>query len=405
MSNFAKFQKKLSVFLLCVAVFYGGYYFGKRGLAIEVKKNPPQVKIINRSPANEEVDFSLFWGVWETVRTKYLERPVDTKKMLYGAITGMVAALGDPYTSFLPPQENEIVNNSLNGIYEGIGAELGIKDDQLIIVAPLDGSPAKSAGVKSGDRITEIEGESTIGISLREAVSKIRGEAGTIVSLTIARENEDTFIARIKRGRIVVDSVSWEDKGDGTAYIRISRFDEDTNTEWTKIASEVNVGMSSLDALIIDVRGNPGGYLTAAVHIMGDFAPNKPVLYQELATGDMIPHTASGIGTFERLPVFVLIDEGSASASEILAAALKHYSNATLIGKKTFGKGTIQDAQNFEDGSGLHITIAKWLTPKKEWIHGVGIEPDIEIDATEEGATDPLVDKQLDKALELAKEI
>jgi carboxyl-terminal processing protease len=405
MSNFAKFQKKLSLVLLCVGVFYGGYYFGKRGLAVEVKQNPPEVKVVNRSPESEEVDFALFWSIWETLRTRYLERPVDTKAMMYGAISGMVASLGDPYTSFLPPVENELVNNSLNGIYEGIGAELGIKEDQLVIVAPLDGSPAKTAGVKPGDKILAIEGENTIGISLREAVSKIRGEAGTIVSLTIQRDNEDPVIIRIKRGKIVIDSVSWEDKGNGTAYIRISRFDEDTNTEWMKIASELNVQMEELDALVVDVRGNPGGYLSSAVFVAGDFVANKPIVYQELATGEQLPMNSDGIASFKNLPIFVLIDEGSASASEILAAALKHYNDATLVGKKTFGKGTIQDAKDYKDGSGLHITIAKWLTPSKEWIHGVGVEPDVEVDRREEGETDATVDMQLEKVLELAGQI
>lgn len=406
MSGFKKFQRILIIFLLVVSAFYGGYYYGSSGYIFKVRRDPPQVKILNRAPSNSEVDFSRFWEVWDLLSSSYLERPVDPQKMLWGSIEGMVNSLGDPYTSFLPPKVNEVVTNSINGTYYGIGAELGIKEGKLIVVAPLEGSPAKAAGVKAGDEILEIAGESALGITVTEAVSKIRGDAGTTISLLLRRSNAEPVTVHIQRGAINVPSITWEDKGEGTAYIRVSRFGADTNADWSKIASEVNVQMDELDAIILDLRGNPGGYMESAVYIAGEFLKKGSiVLYQESALGEQIPFETNRLGSFERIPVvFILVDEGSASASEILAAALRSHLESQIIGMKSFGKGTIQDAKDFSDGSGIHITIAKWLTPDKEWIHGTGLAPDIEVKLTQEDLENKF-DAQLEKAVELAKEI
>jgi len=406
MNALEKFQRFTISVLVIAVCFYGGYYFGKRGFLIEVKRNPPKVEITNQNPGDRKIDFTEFWNVWDMVSQDYLLRPVDSQKMLYGAISGMVAALDDPYTAYLPPKVNDVVNESLHGNYEGIGAELGIKDSQIIVISPIDGSPAKAAGVLPGDRILEIEGKSTFGVTVTEAVSIIRGTAGTKVTLTMQSDAKEPRKVEITRGVITLPSISWADKGDGTAYIRVSRFyGEDSNRDWNRIVSEVNVNMKELDALIIDLRDNPGGYMQTAVYMAEEFFNNKPVVYQESALGDQVPYEAKRVGTFQNVPaVFVLINEGSASASEILAAALRDNIGAKLIGSKSFGKGTIQTAQDFADGSGIHITIAKWLTPKKEWVHGKGLEPDIKVDMTSEDRTGGK-DPQLDKAVELAKEI
>jgi carboxyl-terminal processing protease len=405
MSSFDKFQRVLVSLLIAVSFFYGGYYFGKRGYVFEVKRNPPQISVINRSPDNQNVDFALFWQVWDMVSKEYLERPVDGQKMLYGAITGMVNSLGDPYTSYLPPEINDTVKDAINGTYTGIGAELDIKEGQLMVVAPLDGSPAKKSGVRPGDKILEIEGQPTIGISVTEAVSKIRGEAGTVSTLKLQRGVEEPFTVRIQRGVITVASVTWEDKGDGTAYIRVSRFGGDTMKEWQQSVKELNVRMSELDVIVLDLRGNPGGYLQAAVYLADEFVQKGTIVWEESAVGQQKPSNADRNGLLENIPqVYVLIDGGSASASEILAAALRDNIGAVLVGQKSFGKGTIQDAKDFKDGSGVHITIAKWLTPNKEWVHKVGIEPaipvELDIDAYAQG-----VDTQLEKVLELARQI
>lgn len=404
MSSFEKFQRFLITILIAVGFFYGGYYMGKRGFIFEVRKNPPKIEISNKYPSDKKVDFARFWEVWDLVSQNFLERPVDPQKMLWGAITGMVASLDDPYTSYLPPDTNKDMQNALNGKYEGIGAELGIKDNILVVIAPLDGSPAKAAGVKSGDKILKIEDISTLGMSVTEAVSKIKGPADTKVTLTLQTGDNEPREITITRGLITISSVSWEDKGDGTLYIRVSRFGGETNADWDKAVSEANVKMKELDAVIVDVRGNPGGYLDSAVYLAGEFFTDKAVLYKESATGEQTPFITSRIGIFNKVPkIIVLVDQGSASASEILASALRDNIGATVVGMKSFGKGTIQDAKDFSDGSGVHITIAKWLTPKKEWVHKVGMEPDVKVELNEENTKDG-ADPQLNKALELAKE-
>jgi len=333
---------------------------------------------------------------------EYLDRPVSGQEMLYGAIQGMVQALGDPYTSFLPPEVNEAVTSSLNGVYEGIGAELGLDDGQLIVVAPLDGSPAKAAGVQPGDKILRIEDESTVGISITDAVAKIRGTAGTVSTLTLQRGSGEPFVVHIKREKITISSVTWKDEGDGVVYIRLSRFGSDTNTEWNKAVAEINVGMDNISAIVFDLRGNPGGYLLSSVHVAGEFMRNEVVLYQETAIGNQIPLDTTRVGSFEGVPLYILIDQGSASASEILAAALRDHAEAVLIGQTSFGKGTIQDAKEFADGSGLHLTVAKWLTSSKEWVHEVGLEPDVVVERTQEDL-EATRDVQLETALDMAR--
>lgn len=403
MTAFEKFQRILITFLVALSTFYGGYYAGKRGFEIEVKKNPPSIEIENRAPSDSTVNFGLFWNVWDILTSQYLERPIDAQAMVYGAIKGMVASVNDPYTSFLPPQTNEDVKNTLNGTYDGIGAELAVEENQIIVVSPLEGSPAKDAGLKPRDAIVEIDGESTAGLSLQEAVTRIRGPSGSLVALTVFRENQtDPEVVRIKRGKIQIDSLTWEDKGDGIAYLRLSRFGGTTNNEWDTLVSKVNINMEEINALVVDLRGNPGGYLQAAVHLSGEFFRNAPVLYEEDALGNQRPVETTRVGAFEGIPVYVLIDGGSASASEILAAALRENANAILIGNKSFGKGTIQDSQTFEDGSGLHITVAKWLTPAKEWVHKIGIDPDVTVEVTQEDI-DAGNDPQLERALEIAR--
>lgn len=405
MNSFEKFQRTLLLVLVAVGFFYGGYYFGKSGYIFELRKHPIPIVIKNQVAINNTVDFQLFWDVWDDVSTTYLERPVDPQKMVYGAIQGMVASLGDPYTSYLPPTVNEAVNGDLNGEYKGIGAELGIKDGILVVISPMDGSPAKAAGVLAGDKILAINDETTSGISVSEAVSKIRGESGTVVRLKIQTENNEPREVRITRGVINVPSITWDDKGDGTVYIRISRFGDETNAEWAKTVSEINIKMKELDVVVLDVRGNPGGYLNAAVYIGEEFFRDKPVLWEENDFGVQTPREAKRVGVFQKLPaVYVLIDGGSASASEIIAAALRDNIGAELVGTKSFGKGTIQTAKDYDDGSGVHITVAKWLTPKKAWIHKVGLEPDVKVEFSEDDVKNN-VDPQLEKALELAKEI
>lgn len=413
---FKTFQKNLTKILLFIALFFSGYYIGVRGIELSFTPKVPKfdlknrnltvsdfpLKVTNKLAFDTTVDFNKFWQVWNTAVAG--KSKLETDQLYYAALTGMVASLDDPYTAFLPPQVNKTIGDELNGKYQGIGAELGMDNDQLIIVAPLDGSPAKAAGLKSGDKILKINGQSAAGLSVSEAAGRIRGDAGTQVILTTQTGVDAARDVPIVRGVITVSSVTWQDKGNGTAYIRISRFGGDTNKEWDSAVSEISLQMKELDAVVIDVRGNPGGYLQSAAHIAEEFYNVKPVLYQEDATGKQTPINAARYGSFTKVPaVYVLIDQGSASASEILAGALRSTIHAKLIGVKSFGKGTVQDARDFKDGSGVHITIAKWLTPDKEWVHKKGLEPDVNVELSTEDSKNG-VDMQLNKALDLAKE-
>lgn len=399
------FRSNRFLVLAFILVFFAGWQLGFSGFQLNLRLNPPGITIENKNPPSGIIDFSLLWDVIDQINKDYLFRPVDATKLLYGAISGLVEALGDPYTSFLDPKENEQFSSSLEGIYEGIGAEIGIRSDQLMIIAPLEGSPAKAAGVRSGDKILEIDGTSTVGISIFEAVSKIRGEAGTEVVLTLQREKGDSFKTPIVRDRIKVKSVSWEAKGNGIFYIRVSRFGKDTNSEWDSAVGEIKNQTSSIKGIVLDVRSNPGGYLSGAVYLSSEFLGKGTVVIQMDSSGGKNPLSVQSTANnhaFAGVSVTVLIDGGSASASEILAAALQERAGAKLIGEKSFGKGTVQDAVDFGDGSGLHLTVAKWLTPSSVWVHEKGLEPDFEVELTEEDI-DKDRDPQLDKALELLK--
>lgn len=388
--------------LIAIGFFAIGWYFGRLGFRIDLAKNPAEIKIVNEQPGDQTVDFHLFWEVWNLVNQGYLERPLDAQKLLYGAISGMVDAIGDPYTAFLTPEQNQLLEEGLNGQYEGIGIELSIREEQLMIVSPLEGSPAQNAGVKPGDKIIKVEDETTVGMSLLDAVAKIRGRAGTICTLTLQRKDEPPFEVKIRRARITVESVSWEDKGDGIAYIRVSRFADSTNTEWRRVVDEILEKMPDLKAVILDMRGNPGGYLQGSVTISSEFFQEGAVVIQESSNGSQQVMQASGSGRLLDVPVVVLINEGSASASEIVALALKEQRKAVLVGQPSFGKGTIQDAHPLENGAGIHITVAKWLSPNGVWLDEKGIDPDVKIEITDEDTTEGK-DPQLEKALEIAK--
>lgn len=397
-----RFYTVTLILLLSIGFFSGGYYFGRRGFDIEYKKNPPEVRVINRDNGPKDVDFAQFWEVWNLINDQHIDRPFDPRLLMYGALKGLTEAVGDPYTSFLPPIENESLSSALNGEYEGIGAELGMRDNQLIVVAPLDGSPAQEVGVRAGDKILKIFEEDTSGISITEAVSKIRGEKGTLVSLTLQRDDIDPFVVTIIRDKIEIKSVTWEDKGDGVGYIRLSRFGERTPKEWSDVVSEVLTQMPNLRSVILDVRGNPGGFLNGSVYVASEFIEKGVVVKQATADGTMVSLDVNRRGKLLEYPVVVLIDQGSASASEIVTIALVDYGRAKVVGKNSFGKGTIQDARDFEDGSGVHVTVAKWLSPKGTWVHEVGVKPDYEIDFSEQDIAENR-DPQLDKAVEVAK--
>lgn len=350
----------------------------------------------------EEVDISLLWNVWKLLTKHYIEPDsLQVTPMLHGATEGLVKAVGDPYTSFMPPQENKEFRQSLNGNLQGIGAELTMKDDRIVVVAPLKGSPAEGAGLLPEDIITHVDGESVEGYTLGDAVDIIRGPKGTDVTLTVERTEVGSLDIMITRDDITVPSTEFEIKeyeGKRIGYIALNRFGDTTTQE---VEEELLEFMAEdIDALIFDVRYNGGGYLDKAIDLSSMFLSSGKVVSVARREGEPTHHYVTGRPIAEDIPLVILINEGSASASEILAGALQDHSRATVIGKKSFGKGTVQEVFDLPGGTSIRITTARWLTPNGKDLGKEGVMPDIEVERTLEQAQAG-EDPQLDAALEL----
>jgi carboxyl-terminal processing protease len=356
-----------------------------------------------------QVDFDQFWEVWSRLETSYLDpEKLDAKKMVYGAIEGMTNAIGDPYTIYLPPAEQKRSVEDLQGAFDGVGIELGYKNQILSVVAPLKGHPAEKAGVQAGDLILRIRDDEkkvdrdTIGITLPEAVEIIRGKKGTTVYLTFQREGGTPEERALVRDTILVPSVELtyvpDGAGKSAAHITLSRFGERTDAEWDSIVRDIVSKKAQLTGVILDVRNNPGGYLQGAIDISSEFIKDGVVVTQQ-GRDEQQSYTVNRKGRLTDIPVVVLVNKGSASASEIVAGALRDRVGAKLVGENTFGKGTVQDAQDdLMGGAGLHITIARWLLPSGNWIHELGLPPDIQV-------VDNPETTELDEAVESALEV
>ena len=379
-----------AVFIL--AVFGVGFWVGKNQVACRVC-----------SP--ESLNFSLFWDAYNELRSNFINpEKIDDQKIIYGAISGMTKSLGDPYTDFFDPKQAKIFQQDLMGSFEGIGIEVGIKKDQLIIIAPLKGTPGEKIGLKSGDQIIKIDGKITSDMSIDEAVSIIRGKRGTKVVLTIFRDGwKDTKDIEITREKIKVDSINWKIIGDDIAYVDIQQFDQSLSSDFRKAAIEIL--NSPAKKIILDLRDNPGGYLEVSQEIAGWFLEDgKIVAIEDFGKNKSQKYfKASGNAALASYPVIVLINGGSASASEILAGALRDNKNIKLIGQKSFGKGSVQDFIKLGDNSSfLKITVAKWLTPNGNLISEIGLAPDIKVEITEDDFNNNK-DPQLEKAIEIIK--
>ena len=322
--------------------------------------------------------------------------------MVYGAIEGMVSAVGDPYTVFLPPDKNKVVQEDLQGTFEGVGIQIGFKGNQLAVIAPLPGSPAEAAGVKAGDFIMGILDEEkgiergTVGISLADAVQAIRGEAGSKVTLSLLREGlSEPILVDITRAAIDIPSVELSFEAEGrVAHIKLFKFGGETDGEWETAVAEI-LKRPEVEGIVLDVRNNPGGYLLGAVDIAGEFLKTGKVVVIEERAGTKDSYVVENVGRFLNTPLVILVNEGSASASEILAGAIKDNKRGKIVGEVTFGKGTIQEPQQVNGGAGLHITIARWLTPNGTWVNDGGLKPDVEV--TDDPATED--DEQLREAV------
>lgn len=397
MKALKKFFIVIGILWLAVIFYLTGYLVGHKNLIFEKNYQPKIANLELKKP--KEVDFGIFWKAWDIVNEKYVGT-ISTKKLVHGAVKGMVEALGDPYSMMMEESENKIMLEDLSGELEGIGAELSQKDEKIIVVAPLDGSPAFRAGIKPKDEIVAIDDQVTTQMNLDEAVSKIRGKAGTVVTLQIYRDGfTDPQDFKITREKIAIASVKWEVKNDNIGYIKITQFGDDTKDLIQKAAREL--ASKNPKAIILDLRNNPGGYLETAVDVTSLFVPKGEVIVKEKYKDGSVEELKASIEPLlYDYNLVVLVNEGSASASEIVAGALRDIRGAKIVGKKSFGKGTVQELSDLDATATLRLTIAKWLTPKDQAIDKEGIKPDYEVD---ENTTDPGQDPQLDKALELVR--
>lgn len=350
----------------------------------------------DQSPA----DLTLFWKVWGMVSNLYVDQTaIDSQTMVYGAIKGMVASLNDPYTVFMTPDETKDFNDSLNGDLQGIGAELTVKDQVLVVISPLKDSPAEKAGLLPGDIVYKIDGNLTSDMTLFQAITKIRGTKGTKVTLSIIRKgNKDPFDVAITRDDVNIESVSTEDKGNGIFYIAINQFSSNTTAEFD--AAVQKILPSSPKGIILDLRYNGGGYLDSSVAILSDFLEGKQtaVTIKRRNSQDDETMDVTGNAPLANVPLVVLVNKGSASASEIVAGAIQDHKRGIIMGEQTFGKGSVQEVDQLPDGSSLRVTIAKWYTPNDKNIGEVGITPDIIVPLTEQDS-EAKKDPQLDAAL------
>lgn len=410
-----------NVLIICtfVVISFGlGYQSGTRNFFSSSVEN-----VSGKVSPIKDVDFSLFWDVWGRLEKFYIDKTkLDRQKMVWGAISGMVASLGDPYTVFLPPDQNKESKDDLGGKFEGIGAQLGIKDKKIIVIAPLKNSPAEVAGIKAGDWIIKVDDKETAGWTIYEAVSKIRGPKGTSVKLGIIHKDvQKPNDVTVKRETINVSSVEWKvvtadcSSNSGTnkcqivktscstcvniIYLKLDKFGDKTSQEWNKAVSEINrdKNNANVKGLIFDLRNNPGGYLTGSVFIASEFLKDGVVVTQESISGGKESYNVNRKGTLLDIPLVVVINKGSASAAEIVAGALKERGRAKVVGETSFGKGSVQEAQELLGGAGIHITTTKWVLPSGKWINSTGIDPDIKVsnDDAKEGE-----DPQLEKAIE-----
>lgn len=393
--------KNVRIFLVFVLVsglsFFAGTYFNQKMVAAN-------------SSVPDEVNTRVMNSVLQRLKKDYLKpEAIDAKKLMYGAAEGMTASLGDPYTAFFPPAENTRSKEDLKGEFGGVGIQLGFVEKTLVVMSPIKDSPAMKAGLKAGDLILKIVDEAknvkkdTAGINIEEAISLIRGEKGTTVILTIFTEGDkQSREVPLVRDVINVPSteLNWIDNGK-VAVVTVNKFGEKTLPEWEGFVKEILAKKTT--GVILDLRNNPGGYLQRAVDLGSEFIPNGVIVKQRDRKSTETLNVDRK-GKLINMPLVVLINRGSASASEILAGALRERLGTKLVGEKSFGKGTVQEAQEIGDGSSLHVTIAEWLLPSGKNIHGDGLEPDVKVEF-KYNEKDPKADNQLDKALEVLKEL
>ena len=352
------------------------------------------------TPTQYKELFKPFWEAWQIVKDQYVDQPVDEQKMMQGAIRGMLESLGDPHTSYMDPDEYRQANLPMDGEYEGIGAWVDTTGDYVKIVSPMPGSPAEKAGLKANDIIIKVDGEDMTGIDGNLVLRRILGPAGTDVTLTIQREGLDApFDVTITRAKIIIPSVEGKMLDGNIAYIQLFTFGEKTTGELKTKLRELMA--QNPKGLILDLRNNGGGYLNTAIEVVSQFIDKGVVMYEEYGNGQRKTFQALPGGLATKIPLVVLVNEGTASASEITAGAIQDYGRGVLVGVTTYGKGSVQNWIPLENNQGaVRVTIARWLTPKERQISKIGLKPDVEVPLTEEDIKNEK-DPQLDKAIEI----
>jgi len=349
------------------------------------------------------VDFGTFWQAWQSIDENYLKsKEVNSQDRVYGAIDGLVNSLGDPYSLFLSPKKNEKFQEDIQGNFGGIGAEIGVKKNQLLVIAPLKDTPASRAGLKAGDQILKINATSTEGMAVDEAVRLIRGPEKSEVTLVILRKGWDQpKDFKIVRGTIIVPTLDYSMKESNIAYVQLYSFN--ANAEQLFYRNAAKALSEGARGMILDLRDDPGGYLDVAVDLAGWFVPRGTLVVKEEGRGGILQELkANGNAALAKFPVVVLINEGSASAAEILAGALRDDRGIKLVGEKSFGKGTVQELIPLRDNSYLKLTIAHWVLPNGKILENGGLDPDIEVKRTDDDIKNKR-DPQLDKAIEVLK--
>lgn len=399
-------RQGVSLAVVATLAFGAGIAVGNTGAMAAAITHLPLVGDGLDATPNPNVDLTDFWKAWNALHANFVITHASStlptnKELVFGAMQGLAAAYGDPYTVFLPPEESKAFTESISGTFGGVGMELDVKNEVLTVVTPLKSTPAERAGMKAGDQIVAIDGKTTDGLSIDEAVGKIRGPVGTEVGLSVVRGGK---LIEVKITRAIIQVPETDDGIDaesGVYHIALFQFTANSADLFNQAFARFKASGSK--KLVLDLRGNPGGYLDSAVNIASHFLPKGAVVVTE-DFGDKQPkevHTSLGYNDVPKgTKIVVLIDSGSASASEILAGALKDAKAATLIGTRSFGKGSVQQLMPLDGGS-LKITVARWVTPAGHWIMGNGITPDITIPYTRAGATTtPDTDPQMERAIQ-----
>ncbi len=382
-----KRSSNLALILLTLIAFITGYIFGQSPNApISIFRTTVGV------PDDVAESFSPFWEVWDLIHENYFDQPLDDPLLIEGAIDGMLAVLDDPNTRYLSPEDQAMTEQNIEGEIQGIGAEVTEEDGNITIVSPIEGSPAEAAGLQPGDILRTSDGAELTGMSVLEAALLVRGPKGSIVLLGIERDGE-LFEVEIERDTIRIPSVRGEVLEEGIAYVRLTQFGIQTDEELAELLPTLLEDNPT--GLILDLRRNPGGSLDTAVNISEQFLAEGAILIERFGDGREREFDAEDGEIAETIPMAVLIDEGSASASEVLAGAIQDRERGILIGQTSFGKGTVQSWQELSNGGGVRITIARWLTPEERWVHEEGLTPEYFIPLTESEE-----DEQLDAAID-----